>query len=244
MQSVLAAQKKPSPKQLSRLFNFEAEYSKDFAERTVVPPAITENPAEITSQLTDDVWLIINGEKGSGKTSYLYYTRHELLSRLAGDLSDHSAEIPLYIAFDCDDIRSDISSSEEKTRFLVNYFYKPMLRELANYLNNFPQRPAGAEGIFSELIESLGLRTSEFLPLKQVKNQRKATGFSARFLRLFFGVSITDNAPSENGRLGAVGDDVNDEEQQTADLLPETGQLTDYPRFRDALIRLTHALQA
>ena len=111
--------------QISKLFNFEAEYSKSFSERTVVPPAIIENPAEVTSQLMDDVWLLINGEKGSGKTSCLYYTVHHLKTE------EIQSTIPLYVAFDNGDIKAEIASPEEKVSFLVNYFYKPLLREVA-----------------------------------------------------------------------------------------------------------------
>ncbi len=204
-----------SPEQISKLFNFEAEYSKAFSERTVVPPAIIENPAEVTSQLTDDVWLIINGEKGSGKTSYLYFTRHELQTQ-----SEIHNAIPLYVAFDSDDIKSDIVTIEEKAHFLVTYFYKPLLREIANYLNSLPKKPKLVEQVLKGMVSSLGLTQND---LRRLFPKEERSGFVAWLLRV----------------LGINGsDDFQDIEYEERKLLPN------YSEFRDALIYLTDSLGA
>ncbi len=221
LQSALETGKKNllqlSSERISKLFNFEAEYSKAFSERTVVPPAIIENPTEVAAQLTDDVWLIINGEKGSGKTSYLYYTRHELQTQP----EIHNA-IPLYVAFDSDDIKSEISSVEEKAHFLVNYFYKPLLREVAGYLNSLPRRPKQGEQILTSMVKALGLTQND---LRRLFPKEERSGFIAWLLRVL-GINATD--------------DLQDIEYDESNF----SHLPNYSEFRDALIYLTDSLGA
>lgn len=204
--------------QISKLFNFEAEYSKDFAERTVVPPAIIENPAEVASQLTDDVWLIINGEKGSGKTSYLYYTRHKLRTQV----EIHGA-IPLYVAFDSDDVKAEINSSEEKSRFLLTYFYKPLLREVAAYLDSVSSKPKHyhSEQTLSRMVAALGLTKSD---LKRLFPKEERTGFVAWFLKI----------------LGIISQD--DFEIAAIENAEPKRRPPNYSEFRDELIGLCDSL--
>ncbi len=197
--------------QISKLFNFEAEYSKSFSERTVVPPAIIENPAEVTSQLMDDVWLLINGEKGSGKTSCLYYTVHHLKTE------EIRNTIPLYVAFDNGDIKAEIASPEEKVSFLVNYFYKPLLREVATYLNSLEHKPKHMEEILRGMVAALGLTKYD---LRRLFPEKDKNGFIAWLLKL----------------LGL--DSRNDYE----DVESQPRRLPNYSEFRDSLIQLADSL--
>ncbi|MGI0078655.1 MAG: hypothetical protein ACRECH_03445 [Nitrososphaerales archaeon] len=221
MQTAVETEKKYhlqlSSEQISKLFNFEAEYSKAFSERTIVPPAIIENPAEVISQLTDDFWLIINGEKGSGKTSYLYYTRHELLTQ-----SEIHNAIPLYVAFDSDDIKSEINSVEEKAHFLVTHFYKPLLREIAGYLNSLPRSPKQTEQTLTAMVRALGITQND---LRRLFPKEERRGFIAWLLRV-------------------LGINASDDLQDIEYVEPNLKRLPNYSEFRDALIYLTDVLGA
>lgn len=220
--------------QIGHLFNFEAEYSKSFSERTVVPPAIMENPAEVASQLTDDIWLIINGEKGSGKTSYLYFTRRELQAQ-----SQIPGAIPLYVAFDSDDIKMEISSPEEKAHFLVTYLYKPLLREVAERMSSLQswQRPKNTEELLTEMVTSLGISRRD---IRALFPKERRNGFIAWLLRLFgIGEDEGENEDDEPHRSMVEGLRKDDPIAFQSQRRP-----VEYSRFRDALIRWSNSLGA
>ena len=203
----------------------------------MVPPAIAENPAEVASQLTDDVWLIINGEKGSGKTSYLYYTRHELRTSSV-------TSIPLYVAFDSEDIKSDVRSAEERSAFLISYFYRPLVREIISFLDRLPRRSKQTEALLSELIDSLGLPEKDAQYLARMRTRRSESESSGGFIGWLMKLFGRSSSPDLDQRRTHSSEDVRMSPRPDQEPESEKIRSPDFVLFKETLLRLVRSVGA
>ena len=69
---------------LERLLTTEADVDTKFAQVTSVLPRTGETEEALKTALTSQNWLILSGDKGSGKTSYLFLGLRELPRKRLG----------------------------------------------------------------------------------------------------------------------------------------------------------------
>lgn len=68
----------PTGLQTERLFATEADADPEFAKATSILPRAGESEEGLRAALTSQNWVVLTGDKGSGKTSYLFFGLREL----------------------------------------------------------------------------------------------------------------------------------------------------------------------
>lgn len=151
------------------LFLYEAELNKEFTERTMVLPNIGTSTDQIKNLLLDPTWIVLNGERGTGKTSFLLYAKKELSKK--EDL------LASYIAFDSADVKEEVGDDQSKIKkFLILHLYRNIITSLGNEIQkrNSTNKLKEKEGdiLFKELLSSLYKTES----IQHITTQMKKAG--------------------------------------------------------------------
>lgn len=105
---------------IDQLFATEADQDPKFAQETSVLLRSGETQETLRSGLTSKNWVILSGDKGSGKTSYLFFGLKNLAPKLLG----------IYAPFETPESNFKITCREERDEFLCKHFYAGLISRL------------------------------------------------------------------------------------------------------------------
>lgn len=160
--------------QLELLFSTEADKDPQFALDTSVIPKTGQSDEGLKTALSSRDWVILSGDKGQGKTSYLYLGMRELSTNLLG----------IYCAFGKEGSKFDIVDDETRESFLCKEFYTKFIDGLEKAIRNrFPKKSKKYHNLFEKLEESLIPISSEHTR----KIQRRKGIWAALDVRQKFG---------------------------------------------------------
>lgn len=151
---------------IESLFSTEADQNPDFAKSTSVLPKTGESEEALKAALTSPNWLILSGEKGTGKTSYLYLGLRDLPPRRLG----------VYCPFDTEGSKFEIIKTEDRDNFLCKHLYGGLIDNLDERIRCIlPRKQDEVRPILEDMINAL-------IPVEteQTKTVRKQKGFLAR----------------------------------------------------------------
>lgn len=151
---------------IESLFSTEADQDPAFAKSTSVLPKTMESEEALKAALTSPNWLILSGEKGTGKTSYLYLGLRDLPPRRLG----------VYCPFDTEGSKFEITKQDDRDNFLCKHLYGGLIAKLDEQIRaTLPRKQDEVRPILEDMINAL-------IPVEreQTKTMRKQKGFLAR----------------------------------------------------------------
>jgi hypothetical protein len=151
---------------IERLFSTEADQDPVFAQSTSLLPKTLESEEALKAALTSPNWLILSGEKGTGKTSYLFLGLRDLPPRRLG----------VYCPFDTEGSKFEIKKSDDRDNFLCKHLYGGLITKLDEQISvRLPRRQNEIRPILEDMIDAL-------IPVEreQTKTMRKQKGILAR----------------------------------------------------------------
>ncbi len=151
---------------LERLLTTEADVDTKFAQVTSVLPRTGETEEALKTALTSQNWLILSGDKGSGKTSYLFLGLRELPRKRLG----------VYCPFETEGSNFEIKDSDSRNEFLCKHFYGGLISRLDQTIaDQLPRKVKDSRPTLEAMVNSL-------IPveIEQKRTVKKDKGFLAR----------------------------------------------------------------
>jgi len=171
---------------VERLLTTEADVDTKFAQATSVLPKTGISEEALKTALTSQNWVILTGDKGSGKTSYLFLGLRELPRKRLG----------VYCPFETEGSNFEIIDNDSRNEFLCKHFYGGLISRLDQTIaDQLPGKVKASRPILEAMVNSL-------IPveIEQTRRVKKAKGVLARIgirkeiveVSASYGKSITD----------------------------------------------------
>jgi hypothetical protein len=149
--------------ELELLFETEADVNPKFSRATSVLPRTGETEETLKTALSSQNWLILSGDKGSGKTSYLFLGLRELPRKRLG----------VYCPFETEGSHFDIADNDSRNEFLCKHFYGGLISRLDQTVTeNLPGKAKESRPLLEGMVNSL-------IPfeMEQTRTVKKNKGF-------------------------------------------------------------------
>jgi hypothetical protein len=149
-----------------KLFATEADQNPQFAKETSVLPRGEETQESLRSALTNEHWILLSGDKGSGKTSYLFLGLRDIPRKMLG----------VYAPFETIGPKSEIKNSQDENDFLCKHFYGGLISRLDTKIKgDLSGKAKESQSFLQDMIDAL-------MPVEveQTRTLKKKKGFLAR----------------------------------------------------------------